>query len=356
METKKLTSLGLVFLALFMVFAFGCKEETKNVAETKNEKKLSKFNVGYLGTTGHVMYFIAQEKGFFRENGLDVELFLFNNSGEGINAIVAGKLDAGSFGTAPPFTFIERGVPISIFGGQMTEGHALIAKPEVAEKIKSVADLRGKTIATVRLATGDIVLRSALRNAGIDWKKDVTINEMESPAAALEVVKKGSADAGVVWTPFRKMAEDQGLKILFYSGELNNLAGHPCCRQIAVTENLKKREQDYKNFLISLIQAYDFYKNNKDESIEIMSKYIKVDKEILLAETYGPHIGSSPDPHKENVVKFWDAMIAAGYLTDTTINIANYVNTALFENALNAALSAKPDNANYKELKSGFIK
>jgi len=342
-----------VFAILIMlVLIFGnCSEKKENKA-----KELSKFNVGYLATTGHIMYFIAQEKGYFKENGLDVELFLFNNSGEGINAIIAGKLDAGAFGTAPPFTFIEKGIGISIFGGQMTEGHALIAKPEVAENIKEVKDLRGKTIATVRLATGDIALRSAFSAVGIDFKKDVTINEMESPAAVLEAVKKGAADAGVVWTPFRKMAAEQGLKILFYSGQLNNLGAHPCCRQIAVTEKIKQREQDYRNFLVALIQAYDFYKSNKEESIEILSKYVKLNKEILQAEIYGVHIGSSPDPHKEDVIKFWNAMIDAGYLTDKSINIADYINTALFESALDIALKASPENANYKELKAYFKK
>jgi NitT/TauT family transport system substrate-binding protein len=55
----------------------------------------------------------------------------------------------------------------------MTEGYALIAKPEAAEKLKDIASFKGKTIATVRLATGDITLRSTLHNAGLDWKKDV---------------------------------------------------------------------------------------------------------------------------------------------------------------------------------------
>jgi len=333
----------------------GCEEKEKEKKEEK-PKELVKFNVGHLTSTGHILYFIAKEKEFFKDNGLDVELFQFNNSGEGINAIIAGKLDAGSFGTAPPFTFIEKGAPITIFGGQMTEGHALIAKPEVAEKIKNVTDLKGKTIATVRLATGDVAFRSALSVAGVDWKNEVTIKEMESPAAVLELVKKGDADAGVVWTPFRKMAEDQGLKILFYTGDFHNLVGHPCCRQIAVTEKLKQREQDYRNFLVSLIQAYDFYKTHKEESIDILSKYVKVDRDILYAETYGHHISSSPDPNKEGVIKFWNAMIAAGYLTDKSIDIANYINTALFESALDIALKKDPNNENYKQLKAEFKK
>jgi NitT/TauT family transport system substrate-binding protein len=345
---KKIISV-IITIALLTGVLTGCS------SKGKSDSSLTEFKVGYLASTGHILYFIAQEKGYFKENGLDVELSLFTNSGEGINAVFAGRLDAGSFGTAPPFTFIAQERDLTIFGGQMTEGHALIAKPEVADQLKDIESFKGKTIATVRLATGDIALRSALHNAGIDWKKDVTINELDSPASVLETVKKGSADVGVVWTPYRKMAEEQGLKIVFYSGELDNLNDHPCCRQIALTENLNKNPKNYENFLKSLIQAYDFYKSNHDESIDILSKYVKVDKAVLEAETYGSHVGSSPDPNREGVVKFWNAMIDAGYITET-VDINNYINTDLYENALNSVLESQPNNANYKELKDNFKK
>ena len=76
----------------------------------------------------------------------------------------------------------------------------------------------------------------------------------------------------------------------------------------------------------------------------------------MVAETYGPHVGSNPDPNKKEVIEFWNAMIAAGYLTDKSIDIASYINTALFESALDAVLKKYPDNANYKQLKADFKK
>jgi NitT/TauT family transport system substrate-binding protein len=322
-------------------------------AEAAARAELTKFNVGYLASTGHILYFIAKEKGYFEEEGLDVNLALFTNSGEGINAVLTGKLDAGSFGTAPPFTFIERGRDIVIFGGQMTEGHAVIAKPDKAEELKDINNFRGKTVATVRLATGDIVLRGALAGAGIDWEKDLTINEMESPAAALEAVKSGKADAGVVWTPFRKMAEDQGLEIVHYSGEYPKMKDHPCCRQIATGASLKANPDDYRSFLAALIKAYDFYRSDHDGSVEILSKYVNIANDILVEETYGPHISSSPDPNIEGVAEFWNAMKEAKYITSDE-DIRKHVNTELFSEALNAKLEESPDNARYKELKAAF--
>jgi ABC-type nitrate/sulfonate/bicarbonate transport systems, periplasmic components len=317
--------------------------------------ELKKFNIGYLPSTGHILYFIAQEKGFFKEEGLDVELFQFNNSGEGINAIIAGKLDAGSFGTAPPLTFISKGNDLTIFGGQMTEGHAIIAKPENADQFKDLQNFKGKTLATVRLATGDIVFRGGFTEAGIDWKKDLKINELESPAAVLEAVKKGTADAGVVWTPYRKMAEDQGLKIVQFSGNIHGMENHPCCRQIALTSKIKENPSDYEKLLAALIKSYKFYKENEDESVNILSQYVKIDKEILKAETYGGHISSNPDPNKEGVVKFWDFMKKIGYITaDDSLKIEDHVNTQVYANALDNILKESPDDEIYKKLKSDF--
>ena len=347
--TNKLTALFTGVVIAAGLFA-GC---SSSAVKESNEKALTKFNVGYLASTGHILYFIAQEKGFFKEEGLDVSLFLFNNSGEGINSIISGRLDVGSFGTAPPFTFIEKGQQINIFGGQMYEGHALIAKPENAAALRNLSGFRGKTIATVRMATGDIVFRYGFSQAGIDWEKEITIHELESPAAVMEAVKKGAVDAGVVWTPFRKMAEQQGLTIVQYSGAIHNMENHPCCRQIAVTEKLEKSSEAYKSFLAALIRAYDFYKSKKDESLDILAKYVQVDREILEAETYGQHIGSSPDPNKEGVVQFWEAMKTAGYIT-SDIDIAGHINTRLYAAALDDVIARYPGNGNYQHLKATF--
>ena len=215
-----------------------------------------KIKAGYLPSAEQVLYFIAKDKGFWQQEGLAVELFRFTNSAEGLAAVKAGKLDVGFFGTAAPLAFIAKGADFTIFGGGGGEGAALVAKPENAAKYKDLKDLKGATIGVVRLATGDIVFRAALREAGLDWHKDVTFKEFDSPAVVLEAVKKGSLDAGILWIPFYTLAEKQGLKIVKYSGEL--LKGHTCCRQTALTSALKSRPEDYKKFLKGLLNAYRF--------------------------------------------------------------------------------------------------
>lgn len=214
-----------------------------------------------------------------------------------------------------------------------------------------LSSFKGKTIATVRLATGDVVFRGSLTEAGIDWKKDLTINELDSPAAVLEAVKKGSVDAGIVWTPFIKLAENQGLQIVRYSSDL--VSGHTCCRQVALTSKIKENPEIYQKFVAALIRSYKFYMENQDETIDIMSKYVKVDKDILKAETYGGHIHSIPDPDKEGVQKFWELIKRSGYIS-SDLDINNFIDTTIYKNALDEVIEKYPDDGVYKKLKAEF--
>ncbi len=315
------------------------------------DKELKKFNVGYLASTGHAMYFIAKEKGYFEQEGLDVQLFLFTNSGEGINAISAGKLDAGSFGTAPPLVFINKGMDLTVFGGQMSEGHGLIAKPEKVEQFKNLKNYVGKTIATVRLSTGDVVFRGGLHGAGVDWKNQVTIKELDSPGAVLEAVKKGSVDAGIVWPPFLTLAEQQGLKVALRSGDI--LPSHTCCRQVALTQKVKANEADYVKFVRALIRAHAFYKAFPDETVDATSKYVKIDKGILKKDLYNGNLYLSPDPEKSSILSFWNYMNNAEYVTPTT-KIEPHISTEIFRKALESLITEYPNEKDFKALKASF--
>ena len=312
---------------------------------------LKKLKVGYLPTSGHLLYFVAKEKGFFQQEGLDVELSRFTNSGEGLTAIKTGKLDAGSFGTSAPLAFIDKGADFTIFGGQMGEGHGLIARPEKAEQFKNLKNYKGATIGAVRLATGDVVFRAALQSAGLDLKKDLTIKEFDSPAAVLEAVKKGGVDAGLVWIPYTTLAEKQGLKVVKYSGDI--IKGHTCCRQVALTATLKGRQADFEHFLTALLKAYRYYQTDRNGTVDAVAKYVQIDKADLLKDIYGGHLLVSPDPHRKSVLQFWEFMKKAEYITSTGA-IDNHINTRLYANALTTLEQREPNEKLWKNLEKEF--
>jgi len=198
----------------------------------------------------------------------------------------------------------RKGTDFVIFGGQQTEGHGIVALPQKAKELTDLNSFKGKTIATVRLATGDVIFRAALSEAGIDWKNELTINELDSPAAVLEAVKKGSVDAGIVWTPFIKLGEKQGLEIVKYSGELVKM--HTCCRQVALSSNVKENKEDFVRFMAALIKAYKFYMENQDETVDIIAERCILIKPAMSLRSL---LFQKVTNGKTNTSRIWDCLI-----------------------------------------------
>jgi NitT/TauT family transport system substrate-binding protein len=221
----------------------------------------------------------------------------------------------------------------------------------MAEHFKDLKNYKNKKIATVRLSTGDIVFKGALTETGIDWKKDVAFSELDTPASVVEAVKKGSVDAGIVWSPYRTLAQSQGLMVVKQSGEVYK--NHVCCMQVALTSKLNEDPKSYESFERSLIKAYSFLINNKEETIDIISKYVKIDKKVIEEEAYGTFIGNSPDPSKAEIERTWKLMNDAGFIS-SDVNIDTHINTGIYKNALDDILTKYAQDEVYKKLKADF--
>ena len=294
---------------------------------------------GYLPTTGHALLFVAKEEGYFAKQGLNVELSQFPNSADGYNALTAGKLDVIAMGSTAPSVYIAKGTDLRLIGGLMGEGAAAITLPQNAEKYKNISSWKGKTIATVRMSTGDVVYRSAMQDAGLNWSTDVTIQELKSPSAVLDAVKSGKVDVGIVWLPYQQVAEAQGLTIISYGDEFR--PGHPCCR-LAVTNTTLTGDRDtYVRFEKALIEAYLFAKTNETGTVNDVAKFADFNKSIIRDSIYSEHFTFSPDPNKKAIKGYWNMMLSEGYI-NSTANIDNYVDTTVYKQALDEVIKENP--------------
>jgi NitT/TauT family transport system substrate-binding protein len=306
--------------------------------------------VGYLPVTGHAKFFVAKEQGYFAKEGLDVELIEFQNSADGLNAVVAGKLDIGAFGTTAPLAHISKGTPLKIIGGIMGEDASIVTTAPNAAGVKTVADLKGKKIATVRMATGDAVLRGALRQAGLNWKSDVQIFELKNPPAVLEAIKSGQVDAGVLWGPHDLRAEEQGLKIVIRTHDLQ--PGHPCCR-LVVTEARLKEGATWEKFLRAILKAEKFAAANKTETIDAIAKYVKLDKGLLWRSYYSPYLDQSSDPNVRGVRTFWETMLQSEFI-QAKGDIGPSIDVAIYKKVLDRLAAEEPKEAFWKKLQNEF--
>jgi NitT/TauT family transport system substrate-binding protein len=309
--------------------------------------------VGYLAVTGQAKFFVAQEYGIFKEEGLDVELIEFLNSADGLNALIAGKLDVAPFGTTAPLVHLSKGTKIRIIGGIMGGDAGLISTAANAGKFKTISDLKGKKIATVRLASGDAVLRGALKENGLDWKTDVEISELKNPAAVIEAVKSGQVDTGVIWGPHDLRAEEQGLKVIFRSTDLQ--PGHPCCRILGLEDSILKSPAVLEKFVRAILKAQKYGVEHPKEAVAAIVKYVKLDPALLEKAYTSPYLDQSSDPNTKGVKSFADIMLSSGFI-DTAPDLASGINLKIYEQALNKLAAENPNDPFWKNLQAEFKK
>ncbi|MDH2312948.1 ABC transporter substrate-binding protein [Methylobacterium brachiatum] len=126
-----------------------------------------------------------------------------------LEALNAGAIDAGGVGDAP-FTFAAAaGAPVKAFMAfrNRQDGLAILVAPD--SPIRSVADLKGKRVATNRGSIGHQVVLAALAEAGLPF--DSVLFSFLPPADAKIALASGSVEAWATWEPYTSTAELAGL-------------------------------------------------------------------------------------------------------------------------------------------------
>lgn len=355
MTLKKSKWLVPLSMTALLLAACGNSESKDSGADASSKEY--EIKVGLSQSAGGTLVDIANEEGFFKDEGVKVDRVGFATSADGLNALQAGKIDVGvSFGTAGPLTFIANGSDFSIIGGHLEGGHPILTKKEHAGEYKSLEDYKGKKVGTIRIFTSDIVFRSALEDAGIDWKKDLDIVEFKTGSMLLEAVKSGKVDVAVSANSFYAQALDMGLEAVAWSNDLQD--GHPCCRVVTRTDLLKEDNgEGYKRFLKALIRAEREKIEHPETAVAAAKEYMKVDDKVINSIVNEGHSHYSADPSKKKVNEMWEQMKEIGYIENADdIDVNDYINIDLYERALEELIEEHPDDKYYKDQLEKFNK
>ena len=332
-----------------------------SAAASNGEAKLEKktFNLGHLNSTAHLLGFVAKEEGYFEEEGLDVTLTLFSSAAELSSGLENDKLDVAFIGSVPTLTFQSQGHDLTIFGGEMTNGHGYVIKPEFVEGKTDwdVSILKGRNVASVKNSVQDAELQILLKDKGIEigeGEDKVNIVYFDSQKDAYNALQNDSIDAASAYSPYTSLAESQGYKIVYRCSEEKLLENQPCCRQVAATEALAKHPNSYNAFERALIKAYKFTQENKEGTVKDVKKYIDIEEDLINTEVYGGYGTSVPDPDKQGTITLKNSIVELGYTED--YDIEKLYNTDIYKNALASLIKENPDDKVYAELQNHFDK
>ena len=176
--------------------------DSNTAAAAIGKPEKDKLELGYLNSTAHLLAFVAQEEGYFAEEGLNVTLTQFSSAGELVNGLESGKLDVAFIGSVPTLTFQSQGHDVTIIGGAMTNGHGYVIKSEFAEKDEEgVEILKGRNVASVKNSVQDAELQILLKDAGIEigeGEDKVNIVYFDSQKDAYAALSNQTIDAASV--------------------------------------------------------------------------------------------------------------------------------------------------------------
>jgi NitT/TauT family transport system substrate-binding protein len=190
---------------------------------------LTEIRIGITGNTADAPLFIAQDRGYFKEQGLKLAYTRVQSANDTVAPVGAGQLEAGGGAiSAGLFNAIARGVDVRIVAdkGQhsgspvngFTSAVVLTVPKQDADVYKTLADVKGKTISLASTGSGnEIMLDKGLQGVGLS-NKDVTLKTL-SFADELSALSTHSVDLAVEIEPFVTQGVTKGILVPWKKSE-----------------------------------------------------------------------------------------------------------------------------------------
>ena len=209
---------------------------------------------------------LALELGYFREAGLAVKPSEFGQGTEVRNALAAGAIDLGSMADVPFLIGAAksplRGIALTSWGGERQK--IMVA---ARSSIRTIADLKGKRVASQAGSSLDATFREVLRQHGLD-PSEVQIFNLRLPDMP-SALASGSVDAMVDIEPFNALAEGRGTARKLADFGRESLAPYVL---VARQEFIERSPEVAVAYLRGLLRAQAALRERPDQAVEVLGR------------------------------------------------------------------------------------
>ncbi|MBM4764712.1 ABC transporter substrate-binding protein [Bacillus sp. B15-48] len=279
--------LWVLLAVVFITGLVGCNSDQEdtgasdNGGETKELKKVSVV-LDWTPNTNHTGLYVAQDQGFFEEQGLDVEILLPGEAGSD-QLVAAGQAD---FGVSYQESITEarvQEIPIVSIGAVIQHNTSGFAAP-ADRGIKSPADFEGKTYGGWGAPVEEAVIDSLMKQQDADVSEVENINMGNSDFFI--AIERGDIDFAWIyyaWTGVEAELRDMELDMLYltdYSEKLDYYTP-------VIITNEKKIDNDpetIKAFMAAVSQGYQYAIDNPAASADILIEAVPdLDADLVKA-------------------------------------------------------------------------
>ncbi len=230
---------------------------------------------------------MALETGIFKQNGLDVTLDNIVSS-TGIPALLSGQVQIAHLGGSETLSAAAEGgdlVIISITGPV----YPFVFMAPAA--VTSVDQIKGKKIGVSNVgSSSDIATRVMLKKVGLDPEKDVSIVAVGSLQNRMAALLNGAIDGGLAQPPDQLALEDKGFHVIYdlAAQKLPSVGDSIVVQRTWLTAN----HDVVQRYIDSIVQAIARSKQNKEQSLPVLQKYLQNDDQRALGVTYDFFVGT----------------------------------------------------------------
>jgi len=239
--------------------------------------------VGSAGLSGEFLpLWVANDRGIFKKYGFDTEIITFQGGPLTVQALVSGSVQFHAGGTSSIVDAKMQGaetVTLAVFVDTLP--YTLVT----SQKIKVASQLKGARFAVSRLGSvSDLSLRIALRNLGINPEKEAVILGIGDQTSRFGALRSGSVDATVISPPLTVTARKMGFNLIASFQEAGITWAYD---SIDTTMDFaRKNRETVIDFLKAFIEGNAYIHKNKESSLGVLSRWMRLGDREALDETY----------------------------------------------------------------------
>lgn len=296
--------------------------DTASGSETAENTELEDFDLvlDWYPNAVHAFIYDAIEKGYFAEEGLNVNVLFPSNSNDAISLTAAGKADAGLYYQDDIIMAIaNEDVPVKIIGSVVQEPLDLIAS--LADKnITRPKDLEGKTLGYTGVVFGEAVIKAMMENDGASMDN---VNLINVGFDLMSAMTTGNVDAtfGCFINHEIPQLEKEGFEMNYFRPSDYGIPNYYSLVFVANKDSAEKDNYKYQRFLRACSKGFYDMKTDPEGTLNILLSNqnednfpLDPDVEIqsinillpMMEKEYAPFLSQDPNCYLENINWLYD--------------------------------------------------
>ena len=227
---------------------------------------------GYGGIAGYQLpIWVNKETAISKKYGIELEPLLISGGALNMQALLAGSIQMSQNSASAALQAALRGAPVVLIAAlENRMPLQIVARPE----IKTPQQLIGKKIGILRFGgSNDTGVQWALRAWKID-PRQVTILQSGATNARMMALSLGQIDATILSYPEIHIARKRGMNVL---ADIGDFSAYPNTSLLFTRSFIEKQRPLAKNLLRSEIESIHYVRTNREGSIKILKKYLRLD-------------------------------------------------------------------------------